>query len=314
MLCTACFSTNPVCRTCGGSGSTPDPIGPNRGVLRDPKKFGTHEYPLHASAIPELMKCSWKAAMIYYFEPEDGSNAAADTGSATHVAVSNWHKNKDIAAAVREMRDVSERKFGQADLTEAAAMFLLYTKDPRNQEAEIARGSDGQLLLEQHVSFSIKAAENDPTQEEIAVVGTIDQIRLRHGRPEVWDLKTSKKPGFDQLNMYLYQIAAYAIGASSLLGTRVRMGGLITPRHYKKENPPENSPVGVFWPYPHKFDDLEYLLNGLRHIVATIRLGGVYVSPGEQCRYCPARGTEECLPLLRSITDQGTMRISLKLV
>lgn len=314
MICTSCFSTNSTCRTCGGAGFLPDTPDDKRGVTRDLRLFGTAECPLHASAVPGLMQCSWKAALMFLFDPGYESSAAADTGSATHVAVSAWHKNKDLAAAIREMREVSERKFTQADLSEAAAMFLLYARDPRNQEATFATDKDGRPIIEYPVEINIRPAAEDQTEQEITVVGTLDQVRIgADNRLRVWDLKTSKKPGADQLNMYLYQVAVYAIGASAALGREVRMGGLITPRHYTK-TPPESRPAGVFWEFPQKFDDIQYLINGVRHIVAGIRNGAVFVGPGDYCRYCVTRGTDECLPLLRSVSDPGTLRISLRTV
>lgn len=312
MLCTACFGGNPVCRTCSGSGHIADLPEELRGVPRDLRTFGTADNPLHASALPELVRCSWKMALMFIWAPTDESSEAADTGSATHVAVAHWHRDKNLAAAVKAMREASEARFRQANLDEAVAMFLLYARDKRNTEAKILEDKHGNPLLEYPVNFTIQPAPDDPTQAPIAIVGTLDQVReAPDTRPHVWDLKTGKRPGWDQLNAHLYQQAAYAIGASIVLERPVTMGGLITPRHYKMNALPETCPAGIFWHYPHKFDDLEFLLNTLRRIVANIRSGEVTVNPGDYCRYCPAHGTEECVPLLRSSTN-NTRRIALR--
>jgi hypothetical protein len=312
VICTTCFTTNMACQTCNGSGVMPDPQAGQKKPRFDLRKFGTEECPIHASAVPELIKCSWKTAMMLIFTPTDESNEAADTGSACHVAVADWHRNKDVNAAIAAMQAKRDAKFPKADLAEAAAMFLRYIKDPRNIQAEFAK-INGELFIEKSIKITLRPSEEDKTQAPIKFVGTIDQVRLVNGRPRVWDLKTSKRPGWELLNMHIYQIAIYCVGASKALRMPVTLGGLITPRHYGKEHP-EKAPTGVFWEYPHKFGDLEPLLNGVRHAVAAIRAGDVHPSPGEQCRYCPAHETSECVPLLRSVSDPVSGRIFLPTV
>ena len=309
MICTSCFGVSGGCPVCFGTGVLPN-SDVDQSSPKDHRLFATDAFPIHASAIPELMRCPWKLAMIYLFDPEDVTSEAADTGSATHIAVSHWHRSKELAAAVRAMREASEARFTKANLDEAAAMFLLYARDPRNQEAQIAQDKDGRLLLEYPVQFKLEPSSDDPTHETITIVGTLDQVRISSdNRLLLWDLKTSKKPGWDQLNTYLYQQAAYAVAASFVLKQQVRLGGLITPRHYKVDILPEGSPSGIFWHYTQKFDDLEMLINGLRGVVANIRRGDIHISPGEHCRWCPAKGVESCVPLLRSIVHPQTKRL-----
>ncbi len=312
-ICTACFgsaieSDVPICRTCGGKGVLADPAGTLVGTTKDFRLFASKEKPLHASAIPELLKCTWRSTILYVFESDYESSEAADTGSMTHVAVAEWHRRKDISAAIESMR-ASDAKFPLANIDESVSMFLAYAADPRNINAEIAKLPDGDLFIEKSVKLAITPSPDDPTSSPIYITGKLDQVRVEDLRPKVWDLKTSKRQGWEQLNMYLYQIAAYAITASALLGRPVGMGGLITPRHYKQKDIAGST---VFWRYPHRFNDLEPLLNGIRNAVAAIRSGNVHPSPGEYCRYCPAHDTAECIPLLRSIVDPITGRIHLK--
>jgi len=304
-ICTCCFATNTSCSACGSKGFILDGRKPNP-IKNCPSTFATEANPLHSSILPELAKCPWKVAMIHILGDDHESSEAADTGSATHIAVSQWHRDKNVDTAVQKMREEAQVQFPLANLAEAATMFLLYTRDPRNKEAEV-------ILNEYKSTFSIKASPDDQTQAPIFITGRLDQVRidLRTGRPQVWDLKTSKKPGWEQLNMYLYQQAAYAICASKALKRVVTMGGLITPRHYKLKEAPELSPPGIFWQYAHRFEDIEQLIHGLRHIIASIRNGDVWLTPGEQCRYCPMKSTEECAPRLRSIVDPITKRVPL---
>lgn len=299
--------------SCGGSGIVANTSGEILRVKKDLRCYGDASNPIHASALPNIIKCNWSAALMFLFADEYESSEAADTGSATHVAVAEWHRSKEVKAAIEAMRDNSA-KYPKANLTEAANMFLLYQADPRNKEAEIA-SHNGKLLIEQRITITIAPAQDDPSPEkEIVIVGTLDQVRVGvDGRPSVWDLKTSKWAGNVLMNMYFYQLGAYALGASSLMNKPVKLGGLITPRHYTQEKTPEKSPIGIFWNYPNRFHDLEHVLNGIRHSVAQIRSGMVWPSPSDQCKYCPGRGTEECVPLLGSIMDPMTKRIALKI-
>lgn len=300
-----------MCRTCAGRGT----VGTAAGVLpKTPQHnlrcFGDEEHPLHASSIPTMIKCTWSAALMFIFDTEYESSEAADTGSACHVAVAEWHRRKDIKAAVEAMRD-SANRYPQANLQEAAALFLLYQEDPRNKEAEIAVDAKGELLIERKITVRLPPAENDPTQKEIVIIGTMDQVRIGvDTRPKVWDLKTSKRPGWDLMNAHIYQLGAYALGASFELKKQVGLGGLICPRHYKN-SPPAAAPSGVFWPYPNRFNDLEHIVRGIQNAVALIRGGQVMVSPSDQCKYCNGKGTEECLPLLGEVMDPVTRRIKL---
>lgn len=300
LICPQCYQTNTACQACNGAGVTPDAQA-HQVPKKDIRLFGTKDYPIHASAVPEIIRCQWKAAMIYLATPDDESGEAADTGSMTHVAVAAWHRDKDIAAAISALRE-SEARFAKGNVSEATSMFYLYTRDPRNH-CEIATDQEGRLLVEYKTQISITPSKSDPTQAPIEIVGTLDQVRLIYQKPKVWDLKTSKRPGLDQLNMYLYQIGMYSLMASKALGMPVSPGGLITPRHYKKGADPETSPPGIFWEYPLRFNDIGPLINGLRNAVASIRAGTVHPSPGDYCRYCPMQSTGECIPLLRSLTD-----------
>lgn len=298
MICDKCFMTDKDCPICQGSGVILDSpkatISPTRLAA-----FGSEEQPIHASMLPELINCNWKVAVAFLVETVRESNEAADTGSAMHIAVAEWHREGKVDAAIEAMRSKLDR-YKKANLDEAAKLFRLYSRDPRNKEASFAE-YQGQKLIEKQIEFVLQPAKNDPTQAPIHIVGTLDQVRLDPlGKPRVWDLKTSKRPGWDLMNMYLYQLAAYSLGASKLLSTPVNLGGLITPRHYKGD--PESLPLGVFWNYPHKFDDLASIIQGVRLAVAQIRAGEFHISPGSHCHYCPLETTNDCISVLQSVS------------
>lgn len=292
-ICQTCFQTNISCESCAGKGVLPDFTLPPLKVTRPMSTFATASNPLHASGIPDLIKCQLRSALIHLYSSEYESSEAADTGSMTHVGVASWHRDKDIAKAIEEMRESQER-FKQANLSEATQLFWEYAQDPRNQEAKV-------VAIEHKSSITLTSAACDPTQAQIVIVGTIDQIRDVNGAWKVYDLKTSKRWGKDQLNMYLYQLAAYTLMASNEFKRPVALGGLICPRFYKGDPlKPE-----AHWPYPHRFNDIGPLINGIRLAVAAVRAGEVHPAPGEHCRYCPQHDTAECIPTLRAISDHN---------
>lgn len=275
-------------------------------VHSDLTRFGTAEWPLRASWLSQMMVCPWRKVMDMIFNTRDESGPAADTGSATHAAIAAWHQmGQDPASALRVMTE----RFGEyplASLEEAASLFLLYSRDPRNREADV-------VAVERRIAFTLPPAPQDPTQEEIVIFGTIDQVRRAGGRLKVNDVKTSKLPGATLLRDHLYQLAAYSVGASTLFGEPVDPGALICPRGYKKGERPEDRPAGVFFEYAVTHEDCRVLLNGLRHVVAAVRNGEVWANGGAHCQWCAAGDPSVCVPRLARVVDPSTMRISLPL-
>ncbi len=232
--------------------------------------------------------------MVYLFGEEGPSSEAADTGSAVHAAIAAWHKQgQDDGKAIQALQE-SEARFKKANMPEAANLFLYYIADKANQEAKFATDASGQPLVEYHGVIEISPAKSDPTQAPIVIVGTLDQVRLTNAGPAVYDIKTSKWPPAQQLDNYIYQLATYAIIASTVLRDTCRMGGLICLRHKQQH-----------WEYPHRFHDIAPLIDGIRNEVARVRSGDVHASPGTYCSYCPAHSTSQCLPILRSISDSN---------
>lgn len=226
--------------------------------------------------------------MKFLATPDDDSGQAADTGSAMHRAAQAMHKKESIAASLKAMQE-DKAKYPLADLNDAAAMFLNYASDPRNSTADF-------VCVEQAIAFDIAPAKDDPTQAPIKVIGTLDQVRRKDGKLFLWDIKTSKKDGPTLLSNHIFQAAAYCIGASILLNAPVHPGGLILPRKYKA-GAVATSPA--FWHFAWSFDDIEQILEPIRHKVSLIRRGLVTHMPNEGCNWCPGRSPDLCLPKLR---------------
>lgn len=258
--------------------------------MKDLARFATSDLPLHPSGLRKLLICPWRAALEYLAQDEGEGGPAADTGSAVHAAAHAMHKhNKGIAAALEEMR-ARMKEYPQADLSEAAAMFLAYASDPRNRDARV-------VLSEEPIAFQIAPAPEDHTQEAIQVIGTVDQVREVDGQLYVYDLKTSKRDPQELLHDHTFQMAGYCIGASVKLGRQVNPGKLILTRKYTGAAAAGRCPV--FWPYVWKFSDIEQIMLGVRSAVARIRRGEIWHMPNSDCKWCPMRSPELCFPKLQ---------------
>lgn len=251
-------------------------------------KFATEVHPLHPSGLAALMHCPWKVAMRFVEHVDDEGGAAGDTGSAMHIAVAEFHRGKETAACIESMHE-NVAKYPQADLLDAARLFLTYIVDPINVNAKL-------LLIEHPIAFTIAPAEEDQTQTPISVIGTVDQVRETRGQAYVWDLKTSKNDAISILNATTLQMAAYCVGASVALNMEVNPGGIILARRYPR-NP-------FFW-YSWRFKDIESILAGIRHTVARVRAGDVWHNPGYACDWCHAKTPDLCLPKLQELRCRG---------
>lgn len=253
--------------------------------------FGSASFPLHPSEIRAIFDCPWKLVMSYLASgSDDESGPAADTGSAMHAAAAAFHRKKGVADSIEEMQQ-GIAKYPKADLGEAANLFLAYASDPRNSACEFP-------LVEDPIRFTIAPAPEDKTQAPIVVEGTCDQVRLENGILKSWDIKTSKKPEMEVLLESTFQLACYTLGASIRLGKMVQPGGVILPRRYKADT--ATSPV--FWHASFRFEDIERLLDPIRSKVAAIRAGKIgYVPSAANCKWCPARGPDVCLPKLKAL-------------
>lgn len=263
--------------------------------MKDCKLIATEANPLHASGLVSVLRCPWRVVSKFYFEPHDEGGPAAQTGSAMHVAAHAFHAQGGDAASGLEAMSAVAAKFPQADMSDAASLFLAYAADPRNRDAKI-------LMREEPVSFTIQPDESDPTQQPILVVGTLDQVREENGVAKVYDIKTSTRDGTTLLAEHAIQVAAYCIGASIKLNRRVDPGALICPRKYLTAGrDPRNSPPGVFFHFAWDYDDIELLLLGVRKNVAAIRSGDYWHFAGDWCRWCHMRSPDLCVPELQKL-------------
>lgn len=259
--------------------------------MTDVRHLGSEAHPLHCSGLAHVLRCPWRVVSRFYAPPAyDDGGPAAQTGTAMHVAVHAFHAPQGDAASGLAAMVEEASCYPQADLDTASAMFLHYSQDPINKNAKV-------LLREEKVSFTIKAAADDPTGAPIVVIGTVDQVREDNGIAKVWDLKTSSVEGWNKeaelLHQHTIQLASYCIGASIKLGRRVEPGGLILAKRYMKG---QNAHYHAAWSY----DDIELIFEGVRQNIAAIRRGNYWAFSGPHCAWCHMGNPDLCLPALQA--------------
>lgn len=257
-----------------------------------PSEFGTESHPLRVSSFPMLIRCPARIALSMLEPEERRSSPAADTGTASHHAISLYHKGLTPDAAIADMRTVASEKFPKADLDEAEKFVRNYTTDPRNPQGP-------ETITEQFLNFTIPPHHQDPTGKAIHVQGTTDQIReAANGMLEVWDYKTGKDDGVTILHDHMLQLAGYSRGVTLVTGRPVVDSGIIRGRGYQRKDraKPETAPGGVF--FHSCFSDLhiDVLLYRIRAVVAGIRRGEALYGPGAYCNHCPHEGVSVCIP------------------
>lgn len=260
------------------------------------KDLATKDKPIRASHLPTLISCPWKFLMIYTTPQHTGEgtidegNEAAQTGSLLHRFVENWYSEKPIDS-------VDFSKLPKANREDAYRMFQHYCNDPRNQVKPV--------LVEREFKLTIPHHPEDKTKKAIHIWGHLDQVRGDEvSGYRLWDIKSSKYPGFQSLCHYITQIAAYTLGARQVLKRNVLMGGVIMTRYYNlKDRNPVTSPPGVFFQYCQGSQNLDLILEPVRHKIALLRNGNVYATPNQSCTYCFAGGPDQCLDLLREVKE-----------
>lgn len=251
----------------------------------DLSNFGGAARPLRASQLHVLVSCTWRGVAEMLNLERGESGPAADTGSAVHFAVAQFHRGAGEVRAAADMRGALAA-FPLADLDEAERIFGRYFADPRNRNADI-------LAIEQKIEVILPAwIEGEPP---IVIHGTLDQVRRVDGVLEVWDLKTGNRDGQYMQQMHAYQIAAYSLGFPG-----ARPGGYIRTKGYFTRGAALPSPHGVF--IPACIPDPMGCLDAVRLAVSLIRSGNVTAHPGDVCGYCPMSAVEFCLPKLQEIT------------
>ena len=277
-------------------------------------EIGTREHPLRVSSLAMLVLCQLRELGKIMSRDDMLAGEKADTGSAVHHAVSEWHdatekgrsSNRRDAEelALDSMRKFHLEKFPNADLERAELEFISYARDRRNHVDLVMNETALEIKLEPHYL--------DHTKKPIWILGHCDQVRNHAGRLDVWDLKSSGFGNSQLSNSYSLQVAAYAIGASMLLKRRVDPGAIISLREYTKGSfKPGDEPEKVFVRLGLTLADAVLMMEPVKLAVAMMRRGDIVPTPSMACSYCSFGGVFSCVdymskhPLLSYDYDNG---------
>lgn len=224
----------------------------------------------------------------------DEGGAPAQTGSAVHAGVAEFHRMYGDSLFNRKKGawDAIAKampKFPLADETEVRLFITPYMDDPRNIDADC-------ILIEQQVEFTLEPHPTDPTGEKIYVEGTLDQVRRERNLAKVWDLKTGRKTGWELIHDHAIQLAAYTVGANQLgLKEEIHPGGIIRAAGYRTRDKSRVAPDGVFWDCGYTLLDIPLILETVTLQVAFIRSGHAVFGTGPHCTYCEFGGLVGCI-------------------
>ena len=249
-------------------------------------ELGTPDAPVRLSSLSRLQCCPG----FFVLGDErcgvvgDTHSQAADTGTAFHRMAELFHEDPErsfaeiIEQTAEESGGASGRPFPLADLPLAGKWFLPYTRDPRN-ECDTP-------YLETRVRLEV---------DDVVFLGHLDQIRVGDGdRLEVWDIKTGRDSGCDQIYKYAWQQAGYVLAAAETLGEDVWPGGIITPRAYCVRTKPAPGDARVHCRTPWGIRACEEMMTRVAAMIRRIRDGKIELFPGKHCNWCPGVSPSSC--------------------
>lgn len=226
---------------------------------------------IRASSLPMMFAC----LRSLQYKEGSVSNEYADTGSLIHLGIHAFHKLNHIDSALAVM--ASSTDFPEANASKAAHHFRRYT-ETHTQWGAVKE-------TEYPIAFKLAPAAFDPTQEEILIEGTTDQIRETSGLIAV-DTKTGSKPIKWMMRHYAPQICAYQFGVWNAFGIKPHAAILRTQDYLQGGK--------VFHPVPWGWDTVIDVMESVKVFIALHRLGLKIAISGDHCDYCPAGGIENC--------------------
>lgn len=210
-------------------------------------------------------------------------NDRMQTGSAVHWLIEVAEQNK---------RQPTKGEWGKvakewplASRSEVEEYFNGYIK-----HQDELKGDYGKVVeIEGKGVYRLPPASFDPTQKEIVITVTRDQLRLNSdGEYTLIDFKVSTQPIGDMVRTYALQLAVYQLSIVQQFKTDAVTSYIVNPLLMAKPR--------SLWFARVKFDHdrCSAMLRAVQTHVAAIRAGAPVRQPGYGCGRCPARSPEYC--------------------
>lgn len=215
---------------------------------------------------------------------ERGDNLqAAETGSLVHEGIEAYHKsilakNKVDHAKVGSLAILSakENKYIDGDVSEAIKLFQKYIERDKAENRGRVRH------VEEKVKITLQPAPFDPTQKEIVIWNTIDQIReIGDNLIYVCDHKAGMKLGPNMVLEYMSQLASYTLCAHSMYQNKQVKTFILRTRDLLRRDLP------FWWPMPFTVAQCNDILLPVRLRIAHMRMGLYEHTAGKHCDWCP---------------------------
>jgi hypothetical protein len=242
--------------------------------------FATEEHPIRASNLCTLARCVMDAVMRW--NKDDGGGVEAQTGSMVHAGVQAYHeanRNERVGYAVMAS---STQEFPLADSAKARLHYQRYVQfEARKLPYKV-------IDNERKITFRLPPARNDPTQKDIVIIGTRDQLREDNdGVLWVVDLKTGRKKVEDMILDYSPQLAAYQQATIEAYPDREVRSAIARSSDLIYTGP-------FFHPMPWEPAQAKQILAFVADRVAAVRSGSIAPTANKYCAYCQYTALKYC--------------------
>ena len=253
--------------------------------MKNATDFATEKMPLRGSMLKFFVECPLRYELT--LGTDRVANGPMETGSAVHWLIEEFERTKSPIGEKHYKQ--AEKKWPQATPDAIREYFAGYAR----KAGELTAKYGSVIGIETQGTTRLAPAKIDPTQKEIVINGTWDQLRALEGDDGVFtynliDFKVSTQPIADMIKTYALQLASYTIGVGQKFNTDKVKCFVANPLLMAK-------PRSMFI-YPAKFTiaKCNRLLDIVRLHIAAIRSGVTPAIAGYSCKYCPKRSPENC--------------------
>lgn len=246
---------------------------------RDWKDFGTELFPLRGSLLKRFLECP-RRMLAMYDEPFI-TNDRIETGSAVHKLIETLEREGKVTD--KDKKKVFQ-DYPKAKETESLEYFNGYVR----RREEITEKYGPIAANEEQLFLRLPSAKGDPTQKEIVIGCTIDQLRKKAKTFTVVDFKVSSLAITDMVKIYALQISAYMLCVEQNHNTKDIQCSIVNP--ILAARPRSVYQVKIKF----TLDKCRQMLAAIQEQVKLIREGNPMRLAGSACRECKLRSPEFC--------------------